>query len=118
MSSEVLIFIIIAVVGFLFLLTLLKSLLKAAIFIVIFIVLFRVGWVYSSEDLKEKLHLDEFISEEYKEKFFNKYDEYKEKRSEDEVIDTDKINETINNHLKILDDKVDEYIEEKRNEEN
>lgn len=110
MTKELLLMIVVAIIVFLILLTLLKSLFKAGIVIFIFVILFRVGWVYTSNDLKEKLHLDSLIKEEYQEGFFNKYDDYSKRRKEDEIIDTENMNNEIDNQLKNLNDKVDNFI--------
>lgn len=111
MEPETIASLIVALLIFLVVLSIFKSLLKAGIFAVIVVVLFRVGWIYTSDDLKEKLHLDNFISKEYQEIIFRKYDEFVEKRKGGEIIDTDKINDTINDNLNKLNEKVDEYIE-------
>jgi len=102
---------------------LLKSFIKAAIVAIIIVILFRIGWVYNSNDLREKLHLDEFIKPQYRETIYDKYDDYKKKREEDEVIDTkgidNKINEGINgvnNASEELNKKVQKFLKEKNGE--
>lgn len=108
MNQEYLLIIIVSVFIFLILLTILKSLIKAIITSIIIILLFRIGWVYSSDDLKEKLHLDTFISPKYQEDFYNKYDDYKDRREKDEIINTREINNKIDEQI---DEKVKKYLE-------
>lgn len=108
MEQETLYIIIGSILAFLILLSIFKSLIKAAIIVIIMIILFRIGWVYSSNDLKEKLYFDNIIKPEYQESFYNQYDNYKNKREKNEVIDTKKMDEEF---TKEINKKVQEYIE-------
>ena len=111
MSQGILVTIFFTIIAFLVALFLLKSLIKAIIISFVIILLFRIGWVYDSNDLKEKLHVDNFIKSEYIEDVYNKYDDYTNKREVDEIIDTKKIDDTIS---KELDEKVEDYIKKNR----
>lgn len=90
----------------------LKSLIKAAIVIIVIVLLFRIGWVYNSSDLKDKLLLDKFINPEKMESIYSEYDSYVDKRKENEVIDTEGIDNKIREEMN---KKVNEYINKKAN---
>lgn len=111
MNQGLLITVFCAIVIFSIALFLLKSIIKAIIISFVIIILFRIGWVYNSNDLKEKLHFDKFIKSEYIEDIYDKYDNYTNRREKDEIIDTKKIDNAISEEL---DKKVNKYIKENR----
>lgn len=90
----------------------LKSLIKAAIVTIVIVLLFRIGWVYNSSDLKDKLLLDKLINPEKMESIYSEYDSYVDKRKENEVIDTEGIDNKIREEMN---KKVNEYINKKAN---
>lgn len=86
----------------------LKSLIKGIIVTIIIILLFRIGWVYSSDDLKDKFLLDKFINTKQVESIFSEYDNYVDKRRKNEVIDTEGIDSKIREEMN---KKVNEYMD-------
>lgn len=108
MNYEIFKFVLVAfiVLGILFFV--LKSFIKAAIITCIIIILFRIGWTYTSNDLREKLFLDKIIDEKYVEEIYDKYDKYVEKRSNDGIINTEKLEETVKDEMN---KKINEYKE-------
>lgn len=85
----------------------LKSLIKGIIVTIIIILLFRIGWVYSSDDLKDKFLLDKLINTKQVESIFSEYDNYVDKRRKNEVIDTEEIDKKIREEMN---KKVNEYV--------
>lgn len=86
----------------------LKSLIKGIIVTIIIILLFRIGWVYSSDDLKDKFLLDKLINTKQVESIFSEYDNYVDKRRKNEVIDTEEIDRKIREEMN---KKVNEYVQ-------
>lgn len=89
-----------------------KSFVKAIIITAIIIVLFKIGWGYTSDDLKNKFHLDRFVNPT----IIEKYDDYTKKRKVDEVIDTDNINKTIDEGLDNFENFIHNDLEDKVND--
>lgn len=87
--------IIIGVVVFLIAMFILKSIIRAILIGLLALVVFRVGWVYSADELFEKYKLREVITEEYQDDIYNKYNEYTEKRDSNMIIDTEKIDNKL-----------------------
>lgn len=75
---------------------LLKSSVRLIIAVTIIVVLFRIGWVYSAEDIFVRFKIGEFIQSKYYDDVYDVYDDYSKKRQENTIVDTDKINEKIN----------------------
>lgn len=90
----------------------LRSIFSAAI-IAIVVIIFRIGFVYSADEIFEKFRLRQFLNPDYSEEIYDKYDSFTEKRK-NQVIDTDRINEKIeegkDDILRRLDEKIDEEI--------
>ena len=104
-------FIIIAVIAFLIIVKLLNSVIKAAIVVFVIILMFRVGWIYNSRDLEEKLWLDKIINKEYLNVIYEKYDDFRNRDKKNEVINTEKIDEIIKEKIEnTLSEKVEKYI--------
>lgn len=111
MDQNTLIPIVACIFIFLVIFTILRSLVKAAIVLIVIVLLFKIGWVYTSEDLKSKFNLDDFVEREHREKLYEGYDNFREKGKKEEVINTDKINDKVDNLIdKNLNDKVKDYI--------
>ena len=100
---------------FLAIVKLLNSVIKAAIIIFVIVIMFRVGWVYNSRDLREKLWLDKIINQNYQERFYEKYDDFRKKDKESGVVDTEKIDEIIKEEIEgKINEKVDKFIDGKK----
>lgn len=112
--SEYLIYLVVAVAVAAIVFYLLRSIIATIIVVVIAVIIFKIGWVYSADELFEKFKLNEIINPKYQEEFYDKYSEYEDKRSKDEIISTDKINDLLDEgESKIREElrkKVDEYL--------
>ena len=108
----------IAIIVFGALMFLFKSLIKAIIITIVIVTLFRVGWVYTSDDLKNKLHLGEFVNPSYVESLYDGYDDYVNKRDKDNILDAKKIDNNIqkvdDSLRKEISEKVNQYLEDKK----
>lgn len=108
MNLEIIKYIIIGalVLGLLF--YILRSLFQVIVIFLIISFLFGLGWTFNTEDLRDRLFLDRVVESEYLEDFYEKYDDYTEKRNKDRVLKPDKIEDTIKEELskKIKDLKI------------
>lgn len=78
---------------------LLRSLVKATFLAIIVVVIFRIGWVYSADDMINKFHLDKILAPDYIEEFQEGYGKYEDKRKEDELIDTEEMDNILKKEL-------------------
>lgn len=112
-------FMLTAIVAFLIIVKLLNSVIKAAIVSFVIIIMFRIGWVYNSRDLKEKLWLDKIFDKEHLNVIYEKYDDFRNRDKENEVIDTEKIDEIIKEKIEdTLSEKVEKYINREKDPAN
>lgn len=108
MNYEILKYIIIGVLLLGILLFILKSIVKTIIVVVIIAILFRIGWIYTSDDLKNSF-LKNILNEDYIEDISDKYDDYVERRNNDNIIEPQKIEDTIREEIN---KKVNQYMNE------
>lgn len=87
---------------------LLKSIIQAILVVGLIYFLFHVGYIWTSGDLNDKLHLDSILSPETNEKIQEKYNSFTNKRDENEVIETEIIK-------KVIDDTIAKATENAKN---
>lgn len=86
---------------------LLKSFIQAIVITFIIVILFRIGWVYTSDDLRSKFSLEKIIPSKYVESIYDKYDDYVNKREEYKIINPDELEGAIKKELQ---EKVNQYL--------
>lgn len=107
MDLNILIFILIGLIVLAGSIFLLKSMVKAALLTVVIMLLFRAGWVYTTDEMVNTFHLDKILNRDSYQEFRLRYEDYKNRRDEDAIINPDGLEETIKNEIK---DKVDDYL--------
>mgnify|MGYP001438209130 CR=1 FL=1 len=90
----VLLFIFIAILGYL-----LKSFIQVVLVAGLIFLLFHIGYVWSGDDLKEHLHIDKWMDDGTIQKVEEHYQSFSKKREELAIVDTKKIQIIVKQEL-------------------
>ena len=91
------------------------KLIKFVLVIMAIYLLFHVGYIWSSEEAAEYLHLDKWMNEEYQEKFMTLYDEYTTIRSEEDgLVDVVKVKEMMDTTISAAQADLSEISDEEK----
>lgn len=106
---------IIMIMILLFVAYVIPKLVKLVLVIIAIYLLFHVGYIWSSEEAAEYLHLDKWMNEEYQEKFTTLYEEYTTKRNEkDGVVDVVKVKEMMDTTISAAQADLSEISDEEK----